>query len=58
MNKKLFSFLLLVIAAFTTAFAQEELTVYDGTKTSVMFPPRLAIGMTLQELSLSFQQPT
>ena len=30
MNKKLLSLLLLVVAAFTTAFAQQELTVYEG----------------------------
>ena len=31
MNKKLLSLLLFVLAAFTTAFAQETVTVYDGT---------------------------
>ncbi len=30
MNKKLLSLLLLVVAAFTTAFAQQTLTVYEG----------------------------
>ena len=30
MDKKLLSLLLLVVAAFTTAFAQQELTVYEG----------------------------
>ena len=38
MNKKLLSLLLLVVAAFTTATAQETLTVYDGTVTSNAVP--------------------
>ena len=38
MNKKLLSLLLLVVAAFTTAFAQQELTVYDGTVTNGYVP--------------------
>ncbi len=38
MNKKLLSLLLFVIAAFTSAFAQETLTVYEGTNTSSYVP--------------------
>ncbi len=38
MNKKLLSLLLLVVAAFTTAFAQETLTVYDGEATNDFVP--------------------
>ena len=38
MNKKLLSLLLLVTAAFTTAFAQETLTVYNGTNTNGNVP--------------------
>ena len=38
MNKKLLSLLLLVVAAFTTAFAQETLTVYDGEATNEFVP--------------------
>ncbi len=38
MNKKLLSLLLLVVAAFTTAFAQQELTVYDGTGSNGYVP--------------------
>ena len=38
MNKKLLSLLLLVVAAFTTATAQQELTVYDGTGSNGYVP--------------------
>ena len=38
MNKKLLSLLLFVIAAFTTAFAQESLTVYDGEDNNSYVP--------------------
>lgn len=38
MNKKLLSLLLFVMAAFTAAFAQETLTVYDGTNTNSNVP--------------------
>ena len=38
MNKKLLSLLLFVMAAFTAAFAQETLTVYEGTATSSNVP--------------------
>ena len=38
MNKKLLSLLLLVVAAFTTAFAQQELTVYEGEGTNGFVP--------------------
>jgi hypothetical protein len=38
MNKKLLSLLLFVIAAFTTAFAQETLTVYDGDASNSYVP--------------------
>ena len=38
MNKKLLSLLLFVMAAFTAAFAQETLTVYEGTATNSNVP--------------------
>jgi hypothetical protein len=38
MNKKLLSLLLFVMAAFTAAFAQETVTVYDGTNTNGYVP--------------------
>ena len=38
MNKKLLSLLLFVMAAFTAAFAQETVTVYDGTNTNSYVP--------------------
>ncbi|MBO4723609.1 MAG: choice-of-anchor J domain-containing protein [Muribaculaceae bacterium] len=38
MNKKLLSLLLFVMAAFTAAFAQETMTVYDGTNTNNYVP--------------------
>ena len=41
MNKKLLSLLLLVLAAFTTATAQETLTVYDGTVSNGQVPAYL-----------------
>jgi len=41
MNKKLLSLLLLVVAAFTTATAQETLTVYDGTVSNGQIPAYL-----------------
>ncbi len=41
MNKKLLSLLLLVVAAFTTATAQETLTVYDGTVSNGQVPAYL-----------------
>ncbi len=41
MNKKLLSLLLLLLAAFTTATAQETLTVYDGTVSNGQVPAYL-----------------
>ena len=38
MNKKLLTLLLFVMAAFTAAFAQETVTVYDGTNTNTYVP--------------------
>ena len=42
MNKKLLSLLLLLLAAFTTATAQETLTVYDGTVSNGQVPAYLS----------------